>query len=166
MADFVPGTITVFNQTSAPTSWTKITTYDNYALRVVSGTATVSGSMNFTSCLTSRTWGGTVSTDAVATGVTTLTTPQIPIHNHGVVNAVRNPAYAADNPLSGFGQFSPGGAGPFPAAPSTSQLTGVVSGSLGGGGSHDHPVSLNISFTGSSSDFSVNYIDVILASKN
>lgn len=58
---FPSGTITVFQQTNAPTGWTKITTYNNYALRVVSGTATVSATgLDFTSVFASRIPTGSV----------------------------------------------------------------------------------------------------------
>lgn len=47
---------TFFVQTAAPTGWTKQTTYNDYALRLVSGTAgAVAGSTAFSSILASRT---------------------------------------------------------------------------------------------------------------
>ena len=52
---FASGTKMLFQQTSAPTGWTKITSgVNNKALRVVSGTAGSGGSNAFTNTLTSR----------------------------------------------------------------------------------------------------------------
>lgn len=60
-AAFPSGTIAIFHQTNAPTGWTKITTYNNYALRVVSGTVTTYSGMLFTSVFTTRYPSGSVS---------------------------------------------------------------------------------------------------------
>jgi hypothetical protein len=70
LGGFDPGTVMLFVQTAAPTGWTKSTTHDNKALRIVSGTAGSGGTQNFTAVL-----NGTV-------GATTLTTAQIPSHTH------------------------------------------------------------------------------------
>lgn len=51
----VSGTVMLFQQTAAPTGWTKDTTHNNKALRIVSGTASSGGSTAFTSVFTSRT---------------------------------------------------------------------------------------------------------------
>ena len=71
---FPSGTKMLFQQTSAPTGWTKITSgVDNKALRVVSGTAGSGGTNAFTNTLASRginanagntTAGGNVSSNA------------------------------------------------------------------------------------------------------
>lgn len=70
LGGFAPGTVMLFVQTAAPTGWTKSTTHDNKALRVVSGSVTTGGTQNFTAVL-----NGTVN-------ATTLTTAQIPSHTH------------------------------------------------------------------------------------
>jgi hypothetical protein len=67
---FAPGTVMLFVQSAAPTGWTKSTTHNNKALRVVSGTAGSGGTQNFTAVL-----NGNV-------GATTLSISQIPSHNH------------------------------------------------------------------------------------
>ncbi len=55
VAEFASGTTIVFYQASAPTGWTKSTSHDNKALRVVSGTGGGSGgSSSFTSVFASR----------------------------------------------------------------------------------------------------------------
>jgi hypothetical protein len=152
--DFIAGgSLVTFQQTSAPTSWTKQITHDNKALRVVSGTATPGGSTAFTSVFASRTPAGSVSVSVSggSVGNTTLTTPQIPSHTH---------------PAGGGGSGS--AAGP---TPSSSVGTGQQSetGSAGGGGSHTHPFTVGSasgSFSGTALDFAVAYVDIIICSKN
>ena len=78
LGGFPPGTLMLFVQTAAPTGWTKSTTHDNKALRVVSGSVTTGGTQNFTAVL-----NGTV-------GATTLTEAQIPSHTHSGQNATTN----------------------------------------------------------------------------
>ena len=57
---FVPsvipsGTNCIFQQTAAPTGFTKITTYNDKAMRIVSGTASTGGSSAFTTVFAART---------------------------------------------------------------------------------------------------------------
>jgi hypothetical protein len=66
---FPAGTAMLFIQTSAPTGWTKSTTHDNKALRIVSGTAGSGGSVAFTTAFASQAVSGSVA----ATGSTTAT---------------------------------------------------------------------------------------------
>jgi hypothetical protein len=131
---FPSGTTMLFVQTSAPTGWTKSTTHDNKALRVVSGTAGSGGSTAFTSVFASRTPSGTV-------GATTLTEAQMPSHTHSIVSVAFNKT------------GNPGGT-------SASNAGSTTTGATGGGTSHDH------SFTGTAMDFAVQYVDVIIATKD
>jgi hypothetical protein len=126
-ASFPAGTVLLFQQTAAPTGWTKVTTHDDKALRVVSGAASSGGTVAF-----STVFGQS------ATGATTLTTAQMPAHTHSV-----SPGTTA-NFFNGCGSFAP-----------AIINGGSTSGSQGGGGSHTHAM-----------DIRVNYVDVILASKN
>jgi hypothetical protein len=153
--DFIAGgSLVTFQQTSAPTSWTKQTTHDNKALRVVTGTATPGGSTAFTTVFASRTPAGSVSVSVSGGTVnnTTLTTPQIPSHLHpqGCVNST-----AAS-----------------PGTPATGSITNGVqtnTGPAGGDGAHSHPFTVGTasgSFTGAALDFAVAYVDVIICSKN
>lgn len=131
------GSITDWFQAAAPTGWTKITTQNNKAMRVVSGTGGgVGGSVDFTTAFASKAVSGTV-------GGTTLTEAQIPAHNHT---------------LSLF-ETETGNVGATPGGPSLSP-TVASTGNSGGGGSHTH------SFTGTAINMAVQYIDMILASKN
>ena len=145
--DFIgTGFLMLFQQTAAPTGWTKQTTHNNKALRVVTGAATPGGTFPFTDVLTNRTFGGTV-------GNTTLSTPQIPSHNHTAVSwgggFTYNLGYHENNTTS-------------PKNPSVgdSSVGAINTGPTGGGGSHSHP------FTGSVISFAVQYVDLIICSKN
>ena len=129
---FPAGTLMLFQQTAAPTGWTKQTTHDNKALRVVSGTASSGGSVAFTTAFA-----------AGSTGATTLTTAQIPSHNH---------AGPAGSEFSSYGSAGVGNA----AGPSGFRNDPIrLVSSTGGGDSHTHSLALN-----------VQYVDLIIASKD
>ena len=72
---FPSGTRMIFNQTAAPTGWTKSGNTDNRALRTVTGTVGSGGSIGFTNVLNNSvtTSGGSVSNHS-------LTGTQIPSH--------------------------------------------------------------------------------------
>jgi hypothetical protein len=146
-AAFDSGTVLIFGQTAAPTGWTKLTDLNNYALRVVSGTASTGGSVAFTTAFASQTPAGTISTAGLSAGATTLNTAQIPSHNHSYTASAYN------------GLQSPGGEGAF--SPS-----GANTGNTGGGGSHSHSISGSATFSGTAINLAVLYVDVIRASKN
>jgi len=153
---FAAGTVMLFAQNTAPTGWTKnVSTGDNSALRVTTGTASTGGSVGFTTAFASQTPTGSVSVTSISgtVGNTTLSTPQIPSHTH-----TYGPRF--NNPCGGtlavqFGNDS-NGSNP------------VNTGSTGGGGAHNHPFSGSGSgtFTGNAINLAVQYIDVIRASKN
>jgi hypothetical protein len=147
------GTVMLFQQTSAPTGFTKLTDLDNRALRVVSGTAGTGGSVGFTSAFTSQSVTGTVGTS----GATTLATSQIPSHDHanGVSSDVDWGQVYYN--ISGSGK-----SGRFGMAPGGSGIQGATS-STGGGGSHTHSGG---SFSGNAINLAVQYVDVIRASKD
>jgi hypothetical protein len=111
-AGFGTGTIMLFVQTAAPTGWTKSTTHDNKALRVVSGAASSGGSVAFTTAFAS----------GLTAGNTTLTTAQIPSHTHG---------YVVTGGSDG-GQYG----GSFQTSSSYGGPT--TTGAEGGGGAHNH----------------------------
>ena len=150
------GTVMIFGQTSAPTGFTKLTDQDNAGLRVVSGTASTGGSVNFTTAFASQTPTGSVSITAVAgsAGATTLSTPQIPSHNHASSSV-------SPGPSAGVVAYGVNSGAPFSA--------NGVTGSTGGGGSHTHPFSFSSgsgTFTGNAINLAVKYVDVIRATKD
>lgn len=141
---FDAGTRLIFAQTSAPTGWTKDTTnYNNHALRVVTGSASTGGSVDFTTAFASQAVSGTVGTS----GATTLSTSQIPSHNH---TFTWYQSACAGNPLRAF--YDGSGAG-----------STFTTNSTGGGGSHTHSGG---TFTGTDINLAVKYLDVITATKN
>ncbi len=135
------GTKMMFVQTAAPTGWTKDTTHDNKALRVVSGTASTGGSVAFTTAFASQSVAGTV-------GSTTLSTSEIPAHAHTHL-VYHDYGYGAGAPNRTTGMVNGGGG--------AANLSGN---NTGGGGSHNH------SFTGTAINMAVSYVDTIIATKD
>jgi len=127
-AGFPSGTRMSFQQTAAPTGWTKDTTaaINDSVLRLVTGSVTSGGSTAFS------TWSA-----VTAVGATTLSTAQIPSHQHSYLG---------------------GGATNGTASSTTSNNISRTSGNTGaqgGGGSHDHSVTRNLK-----------YYDFIIATAN
>lgn len=147
--EFVAGTLMLFQQTSAPTGWTKQSTHNNKSLRVVSGTAGSGGGSAFTSI-----FGSSVSTNAH-----TLTTAQIPSHSHTA--SVSDPGHSHQGHRGTFSSGTAIGPSGFfgnqPYFTMSSVTTGIsVSNSNNGsGGSHSHTMSMDLQ-----------YVDVIIASKD
>lgn len=134
---FPVGTVMPFFQAAAPTGWTQVVTQDNKALRVVSGTGGgTGGTVAFTTAFASQAVIGSNS-------ATTLDSTQIPGHTH---------------PIKTTNNGGSGGSGAFVSSGGASaDITGI---NTGGGGSHNH------TFTGTAINLAVQYIDMILASKN
>lgn len=151
---FDSGTAIVFVQSTAPTGWTKQTAYNDYALRVVSGTASTGGSVAFSSAFASQTPSGSINTSGLSVAATTLNTSQIPGHNHGSNTGAFVVSGNASSDL-----INNAGSGPVFSLY-------YYTGSTGGGGSHTHPLSGSASFTGSAIDLGVKYIDTIICTKN
>ena len=191
---FDAGTAMMFVQTAAPTGWTKSTTHNNKALRVVSGTASSGGSVEFTTAFTSQavsgtnssttatnqatTQGGSVSTSLSSGGSVssfTLTTTEIPSHSHV------QQRFSAAGPNAATPAVSASGPSGTPAAwiPSIStQNTGSGGGHSHGftnpsysssftGSSHNHTQDAHShTFTGTAINLAVQYVDVIIATKD
>jgi len=162
---FPSGTSMLFQQTSAPTGWTKQTSHNNKAIRLTTGTVGTGGSSAFTTALgTPSVAGGSVSGTpgnnqsvsagnlAVASGNlavsisgnianTTLTTSQIPSHSHNV------------------GPFRPAGNSGLASHPvayrhlenAGNSTKNLVSSNTGSSGSHNHGHNLSGNMTGSPS---------------
>lgn len=143
---FPTGTLMLFQQTAAPTGWTKQTTHNDKALRVVSGTASSGGTSAFTTVFTNQT--PTINTSGLSAGATTLSTTQIPSHTH---------SYTRPTSTINFLVSGCGGAG-------TVSNNAQTTGGTGGGGSHTHGISG--SATSSAITLNVQYVDLIIASKN
>jgi len=154
------GTVMLFQQTNAPTGWTKLVTQNDAALRVVSGTVGSGGTYAF-----SGVFGGSTVTDGHA-----ITLGEIPAHTHAFNGTTGNdsPDHTHTFPMSG----GDNGGG---TAPRNGDNTGGGSRATGGASSrHQH------SFSGTTTDggfvggahthtlsgLAIKYVDLILASKN
>lgn len=134
-----------FIQTSAPTGWTKITTYNDYALRLVSGSVSTGGSTAFTSVFTSR----------------TLTTSEMPSHDHSL-SAAGSATLSRTSWTTGLNDNSNNCASGGGSAKQSASLSGshTVTASI------THSGTSGSAGSGSAMDFAVQYVDMILASKD
>lgn len=160
------GTKMMFVQTAAPTGWTKDTTHNNKALRVVSGTASTGGTVAFTTAFASKAVSGTIAnTTADGTvGSTTLTTTQIPAHTHPY-----HQQFYLGNGGTAFDGDALSGNGGTPNLGHFAAVPAQTTSSTGSGGSHNHSftgTAHNHSFTGTAIDMAVQYVDVIIATKD
>ena len=139
---FPSGTVMLFVQSAAPTGWTKSTAHNDKALRVVSGSVSSGGSVAFSTAFASQSisasWSGSI-------GATTLSIAQIPSHTHGYERWVG----AFGGTLDSFGGWA-----------ENTYNTGAT----GGGGSHTHSVSGSVAVN--SINMAVQYVDVIICTKN
>jgi hypothetical protein len=181
---FAAGTAILFYQAAAPTGWTQVTTQNNKALRVVSGAGGgTGGSVAFTTAFASQTPTGSVAVslnNTTATGSvplsvggsvgsTTLALSQTPSHDHsvsrafcgcGTVAAAAGYLYYSDvsTPNANARVFANGGGG--------SHNHGFTNPSYSfSGTAHTHTIASQ-TFTGSAINLAVQYIDVIICTKN
>ncbi len=151
---FPTGTQMIFKQASAPTGWTKVSdaNVDNSALRVVTGSTGGSGSNTgggFSTIFTSHTPTGTVSGSVSSH---TLSTSEMPSHNHKAYNHCH--ALQSNGSTKYLGDSNGvGGTG------------STNTGNRGSGYQHNHTLS-GTSFTGDAIDLTVKYSDVIICSKD
>ena len=146
VSSFPSGTKMFFQQSSAPTGWTKDTSNNNNsALRIVTGNVSSGGSNNFTTAFNSSrgTSGGSVSNH-------TLTEAQIPSHRHRVDTYNEwSTSYGHYTSAGGYRQAHAGGT----RYPPWTQ-------SIGSGNAHNH------GFSNPSINLNVKYVDVIMCTKN
>ena len=159
---FPSGTKMLFNQTSAPTGWTKDTTHNDKALRITNGTVGTGGSVAFETAFASHTPAGSV---GVTIDGTALTEAQLPAHKHiqgvpyasGVSGTGYTPRFSfdADSGInvraSQYGSAALSDDFPFTST-------------VGSGDTHTHTNSA--SFVGTAINLDVSYVDVIIASKD
>ncbi len=175
---FPSGTVMIFYQASAPTGWTKSTTNNDKALRVVSGTG-----------------GGTGGTHAMSSPPSTAHTHSGPNHRHSTPNHSHSHSLSAGSHTLSTSQIPShthsrwsGGNSCYGGSQTTVQSSVVNGGgwttsgmqSQGGGSSHSHSLSGSISSGGGSNSgyasgttgsagptaFAPQYIDVIVCSKD
>lgn len=152
--DIIPqNSVAVFYQATAPTGWAQVTSHNNKALRVVSGTGGGFGSggtsgpggQPFSTIFptSTRPITGTVTADGTVES-TTLTIQQIPGHTHNAGSSVN---------------VSPGSPGIGGRAVNTNA---PATSPTGGGNGHTHPFVGGDSPYSGNIDLRVQYIDVIL----
>jgi hypothetical protein len=153
-----------FWQAAAPVGWTQVTTQNDKALRVVSGAGGVSGGTNpFSTVMAQTTVGNhTLVAGELPGGITSSGGNNITVYPSGVpANAVafiNGGSWGLITVANQAGYYNPyvntnagfSYTGSFSAANSIS-----VTSNNTGGGAHNHPITM-----------AIQYIDVILASKN
>ena len=113
----------IFQQTAAPTGWTKQTVLNDCGLRVTSGSVTTTGGTAFSTVFAQN-----------ATGNYTLQVADMPSHTH-THNANQEPTTGI---LTGASGVNVG----------TVPLAGLATiNATGGGGPHSHPISLSLAYT-------------------
>jgi microcystin-dependent protein len=150
-AAFPAGTAMLFAQTSAPTGWTKSTTHNNKALRLVSGTAGSGGSAAFTTAFGTPSVSGSLSGTV---GATTLSTAQMPSHRHGLYfpNGSGGTSVGTQNALNAS------------TGNQTSEVIYAATAYEGSSNSHTH--SFSGSLSSATASINVQYVDVIIATKD
>jgi len=158
------GSSCIFQQTTAPVNWTKIGAYNDYALRVTSDTVSAGGTRNFTTVFSDQapTAGGTLG------AVTAKVDPAVGgtvAHQHvGTQINLGSYVYDPASPLS-------------PTAPTVAFGTsGALPGptdSQGSGTAHNHSITVPTTYNSptplsasTNADFSIKYVDMILAQRN
>ena len=156
--EFPVGTKMVFNQTAAPTGWTRVTSSNDVALRLVDGSSAVGtgGSVAFETAFASRSTTPTISRPTASSGAVQahcLAESEMPEHDHSHNRGGLSP----DGPPNQRYEVADG-SGP------------LTTGLKGGDGDHTHsftqptisiPTSSAVTF-----DLNVSFVDVIIATKD
>lgn len=180
--EFASGTRLLFQQTTAPTGWTRVSSFpDNSIIKAQTGTvSTYSGGSPFTTVFSAKSVAGTFTvspaTLPTTSGAHAITVPEMPSHSH--LSGVR---------ADGTVPFYPAMGGPTnvvsvpnPLAPTGSALnTGPTNAGLtynssltGSGSPHTHtvpsqPHNHSAPFTGGPiNNFDIKYLDIIVAEKD
>jgi hypothetical protein len=184
------GTKTVFEMATTPVSWTKDTGKNQSMLRVVSGSLSPGGSQPFPTIFTPAFPVSTSSSAVYSPSSTPSATSTMSYNPSSAGPLTVSPTTISNAQMSSHGHpyASYSGSAHFLASGGQNQASSVVSGgtgSTGSGGSHTHPGSTNHyhfpvsgphshpftqglhshSFS-SSLDFGIQYIDIIVATKD
>lgn len=179
---FPSGTRMVFQQTNAPTGWTKSTDsgFNNAVFRVVTGsvgstTDKSGGSVAFTNVFQSVTPAGSVATSITGSiDGHAITVSQMPAHRHFIAANITNNNTTL---LSASNQAKRGGHTELASNNNEDYHLGGVAtdatvgrtSSKGSGNTHTHGISglgASSAFTGTAIDFDVKYVDIIVAQKD
>ena len=163
MRSFPSGTKMLFQQSNAPTGWTKDTAHNNNTLRVVSGSAGSMGNIEFLQMFNSKAISRSVST-SISSSVAghALSISQIPSHNHNFSGSVSIAGRhnSTDANAAGVVGVLSYGSNKFSFSEQTSNR--------GNGAAHSHgrSGSADSTFRGDTIDMRVRYVDVIIATKD
>lgn len=164
--EFAAGTVMLFVSTAAPVGWTKGSTHNNKALRLVTGTAGTGGSTAFTSVFAARIIAkANLPVYDLANSLTAAS------HTHGAgTYTVANGACSATYWGGGGGQGVQSG-GSFVTVQNMSLTTptlasGAVTGTSSASGGVAVSGTVSLGGSGTAMDFAVQYVDCILAVKD
>jgi len=158
------GSITLFYQTTAPVGWTKLTTLNDYGIRITSSTGGGSGgTVAFTTCFSPVVVSGSAAASG-SIGAVTLSLSQISSHSHPSGAAAGATSSIRGGGNINFPQFTPANnpslIGPISYFP-------ISTPPAGGGSSHTHPaISAGGAYTGNTFAMDIKYADCILAQRN
>lgn len=158
---FPSGTKMLFSQTVAPTGWTKVTSANDVALRLTTGTVGTGGSVAFETAFASQT--PTISRPTATSGAvsgTSISIAQLPTGTIGTMNPGAGREYI-NTAASGYVNESAGGSWGA-AGVGTQNITSAGSGSTHTHGFTQPTISIP---TSSAINLDVSYVDVILATK-
>jgi len=151
---FASGTKMLFQQTAAPTGWTKDTTHNDKALRITSGTVGTGGSVAFETAFASQSVAGSISNSVSgSTASHTLAVSEIPSHTHTL----------------GFTGRGSGGSENVHEPGSGGSEINFTTDATGGGGGHSHgagTLAVTSTFTGTAINLDVSFVDVIICTKD
>ena len=156
----------LFQQSNAPTGWTKDTAHNDKALRVVSGSVGSGGSVGFISLLNSGTVRGTVRS-RVNGGISNhaLSSAQIPSHKHYIFSQHVGYQPAGDSGdliTRNYAGRHIMGKTSNPLEPTVGRTSHVGNNQ---GHNHDHNISVSSAFS-STTNLDITYVDVIIATKD
>jgi len=158
MSSINSGSVTIFRQTSAQPGWTKLTTVNDYMLRIVNGANNTVAAQAFSTVFSSQGITGNITVSGTVSA-TTISTPQMAPHNHpdAITATLNSPTRFPNVTTPTFGVINA----------STASLNLSGTGPAGGGSSHTHPLTNSTApITTSTLNFNVRYVDVILARRN
>lgn len=161
MSLIIPSTSrTVMRVTTPPVGWTKDTSFNEFTLRVTTGSVTSAGAINFTTVFNDYTVQPATVTISPTVGSVTLTTSQLPTHRHDRL-------WVGPTRTSSPGRGQPTAYQSTLRATYSSTLTHNDNTPAPTGTSHTHPIgTVSSSSISGGLDFRLLYVDIILVTRN
>lgn len=143
------GTVMSFFQATAPTGFTQLTSIDNKSVRIVGGAGGGGGgSIPFTTLFSpTSTYSGSINITSGQVGDSTISEAQLGSHAHSYQSSVNT-------------------SGAVPGGGANGQNYGQTTGAAGGNQAHTHSLAGAAAVGNFTTNFAVEYIDMILASKD